>query len=199
MELPSKIFVAGHRGMVGSAVVRRLRFTDCHVVTRSHEDLDLCDPDATDRFLQAARPDAVVITAAKVGGIVANQSAPVEFLSDNIRMTTNVLRSSHRAGVSRLLMLGSTCIYPRECRQPMRETDLLSGPLEPTNEAYSLAKITAVKLCQFYRQQYDVIYHSVMPTNLYGPGDNYNLELGHVVAALLHADFMTRKNPMTKT
>ncbi|MEM1069087.1 MAG: NAD-dependent epimerase/dehydratase family protein [Planctomycetota bacterium] len=126
MELPSKVFVAGHRGMVGSAVVRRLRFTDCHVVTRSHEDLDLCDPDATDRFLQAARPDAVVMTAAKVGGIVANQSTPVEFLSDNIRMTTNVLRSSHRAGISRLLMLGSTCIYPRECRQPMRETDLLT-------------------------------------------------------------------------
>ena len=151
----------------------------------SHDQLDLCDQRATIEFLKSKRPAAVVMAAARAGGIAANQSAPVDFLVDNVRMTVNLLDAAHRAGVKRLLFLGSTCIYPRDCRQPIRESDLLRGPLEPTNEAYSLAKITGVKLCESYRRQFGLIYHSVMPTNLYGPHDNYDRESSHVVAGLL--------------
>ncbi|MDG2220625.1 MAG: GDP-L-fucose synthase [Rubripirellula sp.] len=183
--LPTPLFVAGHQGMVGSAIVRRLSAVPGEVVTMSHGQLDLCDQQATLEFLKWKRPAAIVMAAARAGGIAANQAAPVEFLVDNVRMTVNLLDAAHRAGVKRLLFLGSTCIYPRDCRQPARESDLLRGPLEPTNEAYSLAKITGVKLCEFYRRQFGRIYHSVMPTNLYGPHDNYEPESSHVVAGLL--------------
>jgi GDP-L-fucose synthase len=184
-SLPSPLFVAGHQGMVGSAVVRRLSAVPGEIVTISRGQLDLCDQQATLEFLKSKRPAAIVMAAARAGGIAANQAAPVDFLIDNVRMTVNLLEAAHRAGVKRLLFLGSTCIYPRDCRQPTRESDLLQGPLEPTNEPYSLAKITGVKLCEAYRRQFGRIYHSVMPTNLYGPHDNYDPESSHVVASLL--------------
>jgi GDP-L-fucose synthase len=181
----ARVFVAGHRGMVGSAFVRRLAAEPCSVLTAGRDELDLTRQDATERWLAAARPDVVVVAAAKVGGIKANNDLPVDFLADNLAIELNLIRASHDAGVKKLLFLGSTCIYPRLARQPMSEDELLTGPLEKTNEWYAVAKIAGIKLCQAYRTQYGDDYISAMPTNLYGPGDNYDPEHSHVVAALI--------------
>jgi GDP-L-fucose synthase len=180
-----KIFVAGHRGMVGAAVCRRLADEPCEVVTAGREQLDLRDWRRTSEFLDQHRPDTVIFAAARVGGIHANQTYPVEFLSDNALMAIQTINAAFQAGVRRFLFLGSTCIYPRDCPQPIQEPSLLTGPLETTNEAYALAKIAGLKLCQYYRRQHGAMYHSAMPTNLYGPGDNYHPQHSHVLPALL--------------
>lgn len=180
-----KIFVAGHRGMVGSAVCRRLADAPCQVLTATRKELDLGNVAATTEFMTTHQPDTVIFAAARVGGIVANNTYPVQFLSDNLLMAVAAINAAYQAGVKRFLFLGSTCIYPRDCQQPIREQALLTGPLEQTNEAYALAKITGLKLCEYYRRQYGVLFHSAMPTNLYGPGDNYHPEHSHVLPALI--------------
>jgi GDP-L-fucose synthase len=181
-----RIFVAGHRGMVGAAVCRRLAdIEDVTIVTASRSELDLTDRHDVDRFFADSAIDAVIFAAAKVGGIVANNSYPVQFMTDNINMAVNAISSAHEYEVSRFLFLGSTCVYPRDCAQPIREEALLTGPLEPTNEAYAIAKIAGVKLCQYLRRQYGANYSSAMPTNLYGPGDNYHPEHSHVLPGLI--------------
>lgn len=185
-ELKSKrIWVAGHRGMVGSAVVRRLHHEDCEVLTAGREVVDLCDQSAVQAWMAEARPDCIVVAAAKVGGIHANNSAPVDFLQDNLVIQNNILDAAHRNDVERLLFLGSSCIYPKFADQPIHEGNLLTGALEPTNEWYAIAKIAGIKLVQAYKKQYDRDWISAMPTNLYGPGDNYDLETSHVLPALL--------------
>ncbi len=181
----ARVFVAGHRGMVGSAFLRRLSAEPCSVLTADRRELDLTRQDATERWMAAARPDVVVVAAAKVGGIKANNDLPVEFLADNLAIELNLIRASHETGVKKLLFLGSTCIYPRLARQPMSEDELLTGPLEKTNEWYAIAKIAGIKLCQAFRAQHGDDFISAMPTNLYGPGDNYDPEQSHVVAALI--------------
>ncbi len=182
----SRIYVAGHRGMVGSAIVRRLRSRDYgNVVTCTHADLDLTDQAAVRAFLQRERPDYVVIAAAKVGGIQANDVYRAEFIYQNLAIEANLIDGAHSAGVERLLFLGSSCIYPRDCPQPIREEYLLTGPLEPTNEPYAIAKIAGIKLCESYNRQYGTRYLCAMPTNLYGVGDNYDLENSHVLPALI--------------
>ncbi|WP_257231115.1 GDP-L-fucose synthase [Streptomyces sp. UH6] len=181
----SRIFVAGHRGLVGSAVVRRLTADGHEVLTRPRADLDLRDAAATAAHLADVRPDAVVLAAAKVGGIMANSTRPVEFLEDNLRIQLSVISGSHAAGVGRLLFLGSSCIYPKFAPQPIREDALLTGPLEPTNEPYALAKIAGICQVQSYRRQFGASWISAMPTNLYGPGDNFDLETSHVLPALV--------------
>jgi GDP-L-fucose synthase len=186
MDTTSRIFVAGHRGMVGSALVRRLRERGYgNLILRSRQELDLTDQAAVYRFLADERPDYLFIAAAKVGGIQANNLFRAEFLQQNLVMQSNLIEGAHRAGVQRLMFLGSSCIYPRECPQPIREEYLLTGPLEPTNEPYAIAKIAGIKLCESYNRQYGRQYVSVMPTNLYGPHDNYDLANSHVVPALL--------------
>ncbi len=172
--------------MVGAAVCRRLsKEPGVALLTRPRDELDLCDDDAVARFVEKERPATVIFAAAKVGGIHANQSFPVEFLTDNLRQELSTIHASYRFGVRRFLFLGSTCIYPRLAKQPISEDQLLAGPLEPTNEAYAIAKIAGLKLCQYFRQQYGVLYHSAMPTNLYGPGDNYHLDHSHVLPGLI--------------
>ncbi len=186
MKLEGSIFVSGHRGMVGSAVVRCLeRYGHDAIITRSRDELDLCNPQAVDRFFAEARPSIVVLAAARVGGIVANNTYPVEFSLENLAIAQNVIRAAYESGVKRLLFLGSSCIYPREAPQPIREEYLLTGPLEETNEAHALAKIMGLKLCQYYRKEYGALFHSAMPTNLYGPGDYYHPENSHVIPGLL--------------
>ncbi|MFY1714028.1 GDP-L-fucose synthase [Tritonibacter mobilis] len=180
-----RIFVAGHRGMVGSAVVRRLTTEDCEVITAAREDLDLVDQAAVNAWMQEQRPDAVVMAAAKVGGIKANNDFPVDFLYKNLMIETNIAQAAHEADVERFLFLGSSCIYPKFAPQPIPEDSLLTGALEPTNEWYAIAKIAGIKLMQAYRQQYGRDWISAMPTNLYGPGDNYDLNSSHVLPALL--------------
>ncbi len=170
--------------MVGSAVVRRLQSTT-EIVTRSRSELDLCDQAAVEQFFADERPDVVIFCAAKVGGIHANNTYPADFIYQNLTMATNAIHSAYQNKVGRFLFLGSTCIYPREAPQPMPESCLLSSPLESTNEAYALAKIAGLKLCEYYRQQYGAMFHSAMPTNLYGPGDNYHPENSHVLPALI--------------
>jgi GDP-L-fucose synthase len=180
------IFIAGHRGMVGSAVVRRLRslgYTD--LVTATHAELDLTDQAAVRAFFAHNKIDRVVLAAAKVGGIHANNTYPAEFIYENLMIQANVVHEAHRAGVQQLLFLGSSCIYPRNAPQPMREEALLTGTLEPTNEPYAVAKIAGIKLCESYNRQHGRDYRSVMPTNLYGPGDNFHPENSHVIPALL--------------
>lgn len=180
------IFVAGHRGMVGSALVRRLEaggYGD--LLLRTRDELDLEDQAAVDRFFQRERPDVVFMAAAKVGGIMANATYPAEFIRANLAIGLNVLTAARRTGVRRLLNLGSSCIYPREAPQPMREEHLLTGPLEPTNEPYAVAKIAALKLCEAFNRQWDTSFFTVLPTNLYGPGDNFDPETSHVLPALL--------------
>ncbi|MGX5847174.1 GDP-L-fucose synthase [Mesorhizobium sp. PL10] len=185
-ELKGKrVFVAGHSGMVGSAVVRRLASEDCEVLTVSRDRLDLLDQAGVQRWMAEHRPDAVVMAAAKVGGILANDRFPVDFLQDNLIMQSNVIDSAFRCEVGKLLFLGSSCIYPKLAPQPIPEDALLTGPLEPTNEWYAVAKIAGLKLCQAYRRQYGVDYISAMPANLYGPGDNFDLQSSHVVPALM--------------
>jgi GDP-L-fucose synthase len=180
-----QIFVAGHRGMAGSAIVRRLASEPCKVVTADHSELDLTRQDQTERFFEATKPDAVFMAAGRVGGILANDSYPAAFLGDNLAMALNCIHASHRAGVRKLVFLGSTCIYPKFAKQPMSEDQLLTGELEPTNQWYAIAKIAGIKLCEAYRRQFGDDFLSVMPTNLYGPGDNYHPENSHVVAALI--------------
>jgi GDP-L-fucose synthase len=181
-----KLYIAGHQGMVGSALVRRFRAeSGVEVVTRSLGELDLTRQAAVEAFFAAEKPDAAIIAAARVGGIYANNTFPAEFIFDNLAIATNCVDAAFRAGMRRLLFLGSACIYPRLAPQPISENCLLTGPLEPTNEAYAIAKIAGLKLCQYYRRQYGVTFHSAMPTNLYGPGDNYHATGSHVLPALL--------------
>lgn len=185
-EIKQPVFVAGHRGMVGSAIVRQLRIEGIeNVVTRDRQQLDLCDQAATGKFFATVRPATVVFAAARVGGIHANNEYPAEFIYDNTIMAANAINSAWKNKTERFLFLGSTCIYPRMAPQPMPEDCLLTGPLETTNEAYALAKICGLKMCQHYRRQYNVLFHSAMPTNLYGPGDNYHPENSHVLPALI--------------
>ena len=180
-----RVFVAGHRGMVGSAIVRQLEQIDCEVLTASRAELDLIDQAATRQWIAQQRPDAIVVAAAKVGGILANDTYPADFLFDNLAIASNVIEAAHRADVNRLLFLGSSCIYPKLADQPIVEEALLTGPLEPTNEWYAVAKIAGIKLCQAYRRQHGRDYISAMPTNLYGPGDNFDLNSSHVLPALI--------------
>src|SRR4051794_27960100 len=181
----ARIFVAGHRGLVGSALVRRLEADGHEVITRGRDELDLRDAARTEAFLTGTRPHAVVLAAAKVGGIMANSTYPVQFIEDNLRIQLSVIAGAHAAGVARLLFLGSSCIYPKLAPQPIREDALLTGSLEPTNEPYALAKIAGIVQVQSYRRQYGAPYISAMPTNLYGPGDNFDLQTSHVLPALI--------------
>lgn len=180
-----RVWVAGHRGMVGSAIVRRLASENCDIVTAGREDLDLKVPDQVERFVSKTRPDAIFMAAAKVGGILANDSLPADFLYDNLMIAANVTKAAHAGGVAKMLFLGSSCIYPREAPQPIVESALLTGPLEPTNEWYAVAKIAGIKLAQAYRKQHGCDFISAMPTNLYGPGDNFDLASSHVLPALM--------------
>ena len=184
--MTKKTYVAGHRGMVGSAIVRALeRRGDANLVTRTHAELDLTSQQAVRSFFESERPDRVVLAAAKVGGIHANNTYPAEFIYENLMMEANVIHEAWRGGVRELLFLGSSCIYPRMAAQPMAEDALLTGTLEPTNEPYAIAKIAGIKLCESYNRQYGTDYRSVMPTNLYGPGDNYHPDNSHVIPALI--------------
>lgn len=180
-----RVWVAGHRGMVGSAIVRRLASEPVTVLTADRSVLDLRQPAAVERWLNAEAPDIVVLAAAKVGGIFANDVFPVDFLYENLAMEVAVIKAAYDAGVKKLLFLGSSCIYPKDAPQPIREEALLTGPLEPTNEWYAIAKIAGLKLCQAYRRQYGANFISVMPTNIYGPGDNYHPQHSHAPAALI--------------
>jgi GDP-L-fucose synthase len=180
-----RVFVAGHRGMVGSAIVRRLMREDCEVLTAGRDELDLIDQAAVRAWFARERPDVVILAAAKVGGILANDSFPADFLYDNLMIEANVIEAAFRANVEKLLFLGSSCIYPKFAEQPIREDALLTGPLEPTNEWYAIAKIAGLKLAQAYRRQHGSDFISAMPTNLYGPGDNFDLASSHVLPALL--------------
>ena len=181
-----KIFVAGHRGMVGSAICRQLqKKSDVEIITRTRDELDLRDQSAVHAFMKSEQPDEVILAAAKVGGIHANNTYPAEFIYQNLQIQNNVIHAAHLNDVQKLLFLGSSCIYPRAVEQPMREDALLTGALEPTNEPYAIAKIAGIKMCESYNRQYGRDYRSVMPTNLYGPGDNYHPENSHVVPALI--------------
>jgi GDP-L-fucose synthase len=180
-----RVWVAGHRGMVGSAIVRRLSRIDCEVLTAPRAEVDLTRQAETEAWIAAKRPDAIFLAAARVGGIHANNSRPAEFLYENLAIQTNVIHAAHKAGVGKLLFLGSSCIYPKFAKQPIAEAELLQGALEPTNEWYAIAKIAGLKMCAAYRKQYGSRFISAMPTNLYGAGDNYDLEQSHVVGALL--------------
>jgi len=180
-----RIWVAGHRGMVGSALLRRLENIDCEVLTATRQELDLLSQSDVNNWTAAKKPDAVIIAAAKVGGIFANSEYPADFLYQNMMIASNIIQASHLAGVSKLLFLGSSCIYPKFADQPIAEASLLTGALEPTNEAYAIAKIAGIKLCEAYRRQYGCNFISAMPTNLYGPGDNYHPENSHVIPALI--------------
>jgi GDP-L-fucose synthase len=186
MKKNSLIYVAGHRGLAGSALMRSLeRHGFGNLVCRTHAELDLKQPAAVDAFFAAERPEYVFLAAAKVGGIYANSTYPADFIRDNLQIQTNVIDSAYRNGVRRLLFLGSSCIYPRDCPQPIREEYLLTGPLEATNRPYALAKISGIEMCWCYNRQYGTRFLAAMPTNLYGPGDNYNLETSHVLPALI--------------
>ena len=181
-----RIYVAGHRGLVGSAIVRRLEQGGYeNIITRTRRELDLCVQAEVDALFEHERPDVVILAAARVGGILANDTYPADFISDNLAIQTNVIRAAHAAGVNKLIFLGSSCIYPRLAPQPLREEYLLTGPLEPTNEWYAIAKIAGIKMCQAYRKQFGHEYFSLMPTNLYGPNDNFDLETSHVLPALI--------------
>lgn len=180
-----RVFVAGHRGMVGAAVLRRLAREGCEIIVAGRDRLDLRDQAAVRAFIARERPDAVILAAAKVGGILANDAYPADFLYENLVIETNVIEGAFRAGVSKLLFLGSSCIYPKFAPQPIPESALLTGPLEPTNEWYAIAKIAGLKLCEAFRKQHGADFISAMPTNLYGPGDNFDLNSSHVIPALL--------------
>jgi GDP-L-fucose synthase len=181
-----KLYIAGHQGMVGAALLRRFAGEPgVELLLRTRREIDLADPSAVTALLVKEKPDAIVVAAAKVGGIHANRTFPADFIRDNLAIALATVDGAYRAGVPRLLFLGSSCIYPQQAPQPMPETCLLASPLEPTNEAYAIAKIAGLKLCQYYRQQYGVNYYSAMPTNLYGPGDNYHPENSHVLPALI--------------
>lgn len=186
MDRSEKIYVAGHRGLVGGALMRLLRTRNFkNVIGRSRSELDLRNPEAVSEFFATEQPNVVLLAAAKVAGIKANTEAPVEFLIENLQIQNNVIRAAHESGVRKLVFLGSSCIYPKFAPQPIPETALLTGPLEPTNEAYAIAKIAGVKLCQAFAREYNANFISVMPTNLYGPGDDFDLQTSHVLGALL--------------
>lgn len=186
MQPSDRVYVAGHRGLVGSALVRRLRAGGyTNIITRTHSELDLADQAAVNKFVASEQPDCILLAAAKVGGIWANDTRPADFIYQNLTIQGNVVHAAYRSGVKKLLFLGSSCIYPRDAPQPMREDYLLTGPLESTNEPYAIAKIAGIKMCWAFNRQYSTNYLSVMPTNLYGPGDNYNLETSHVLPALI--------------
>jgi len=181
-----RVYVSGHRGMVGSALVRALERSGCRdIVTATRSEVDLTDQTATRAFLDRTRPDVILVAAARVGGIHANNTYPAEFLYENLMIATNLVHAAHEVSTSRLLFLGSSCIYPKFAEQPISEEALLTGSLEPTNEAYAIAKIAGLKLCEFYRKQHGSLFHSAMPCNLYGPGDNYHPENSHVIPALI--------------
>ncbi len=186
MNRNDKIYVAGHRGLVGSAILRALaRGGFTNVLVRTHGELDLTDRQAVEAFFAEERPACCVLAAARVGGIVANDTYPADFIRDNLAIELNVIDAAHKSGVDKLLFLGSSCIYPRDCPQPIREEYLLTGPLEATNSAYAVAKIAGIEMCRAYRRQYGDHFFAVMPTNLYGPGDNYDLKTSHVLPALI--------------
>lgn len=184
----TKLFIAGHRGMVGSAIIRKL-LTAGHdpecIITRTHKELDLCNQQAVNSFFSKEKIDSIVLAAAKVGGIHANNTYPAEFIYSNTMIQANIIHGAYLAGIKQLLFLGSSCIYPKLAPQPIKEEYLLTGLLEPTNEPYALAKIAGIKMCEAYNRQYGTAYRSVMPTNLYGPGDNYHLENSHVIPAMI--------------
>ena len=182
----SKVYVAGHRGLVGSAIVRRLEILGItNIISRTHAEMDLCDQLAVRQFMQKEKPDFIVLAAAKVGGIYANNNYPAEFIYDNMMVECNVVHEAYCAGIKNLLFLGSSCIYPKFSQQPIRESEILTGVLEPSNEPYAVAKIAGIKLCESYNRQYDMDYRSIMPTNLYGSGDNYHAMNSHVVPAMI--------------
>ena len=184
MNTDASIFIAGHRGLVGSACVRVFRAAGYeNLIVRTRQEVDLLDARQVDAFYREARPEYVVVAAAKVGGIIANQTYPVEFLLENLEIQNNLIRGAFQSGVKKLLFLGSSCIYPKHAPQPIREDALLTGPLEPTNEAYALAKIAGIRLCQAYARQHGACFISAMPTNMYGPGDNFDLQTSHVLPA----------------
>ena len=186
MTPESRVYVAGHRGLAGSALLRCLETKGYRkLVTRSHAELELTDPRAVRAFFEAERPQVVFLAAAKVGGILANNTYPADFIAQNLAIQTNVMQEAHRAGVEELLFLGSACIYPRDCPQPIKEEYLLTGPLEPTNRPYALAKIAGLEMCWAFNRQYATRYLCAMPNNMYGPGDNYDLETSHVLAAFI--------------
>ena len=191
-----RVFVAGHRGLAGSAIVRRLAAENCEVLTADRRALDLTDQQATETWLERSRPDAIFLAAGLVGGIHANNTYPADFIANNLAIALNVIRSAHALGVKKLLALGSSCIYPKFAEQPMREDMLLTGPLEPTNEWYAVAKIAAIKLCDAFRKQHGDDFISVMPTNLYGPNDNYHPLNSHVPAALIRRFHEAKLNKM---
>ena len=194
-----KIFVAGHNGMVGSAICRQLQNKhDLEIITRDRTDLDLCDQPAVHAFMKTNKPDEVILAAAKVGGILANNTYPAEFIYQNLQIQNNVIHAAHVNDVQKLLFLGSSCIYPRAVEQPIKEDALLSGVLEPTNEPYAIAKIAGIKMCESYNRQYGRDYRSVMPTNLYGRGDNYHPENSHVVPALIRRFHEAKVNNANK-
>jgi GDP-L-fucose synthase len=186
MRKNARIYVAGHRGLVGSAIVRKLQSEGYnHLILKTHQELDLVKQADVARFFDTGRPEYVFLAAAKVGGILANNTYPAEFIYDNLMIQSNVIHASYKTDVKKLLFLGSSCIYPRECPQPMKEEYLLSGKLEPTNEPYAIAKIAGIRMCQSYNRQYGTKFVSVMPTNVYGPGDNFDLETSHALPALI--------------
>ena len=194
-----KVFVAGHRGMVGSAICRQLqKKSDVEIITRTRHELDLCDQQSVQDFMISEKPDEVILAAAKVGGIHANNTYPAEFIHQNLQIQNNVIHAAHINDVQKLLFLGSSCIYPRAVEQPMRENALLTGVLEPTNEPYAIAKIAGIKMCESYNRQYGRDYRSVMPTNLYGPGDNYHAENSHVVPALIRRFHEAKENKLNE-
>ena len=194
-DTSAKVYVAGHRGMVGSAIVRALEAAGFeNILTRSSTELDLRDQAAVSRFMSAEKPVYVFLAAARVGGILANDSYPADFIYDNLVIETNLIHTAYTSGVKKMLFLGSTCIYPKLAEQPLKEDYLLTGPLEPTNEWYAVAKIAGIKLCQAYRKQHGSDFISAMPTNLYGPGDNYDLEKSHVIPAMLRKMHEAKEN-----
>lgn len=199
MKKEEKIYVAGHAGMVGSAIVRALKRREYeNILCRRHGELDLTNQAQVEAFFEAEKPDVAVIAAAKVGGIYANNTYPAEFIEINLAIALNTIRAAYKSRVKRLLYLGSTCIYPRMAPQPIPESALLTSELEKTNEAYAIAKIAGLKLCEFYRRQYGVCYHSAMPTNLYGPGDNYHEKNSHVLPALIRRFYEAKKSGASK-
>ena len=199
MDRDSKIYIAGHRGLVGSALMRQLQLQGyTNVVTRTHAELDLSNQQAVTDFFKAEKPEYVFLAAAKVGGIHANNTYPAEFIHENLAIQTNVIHQSYMAGVKRLLFLGSSCIYPRDCPQPIKEEYLLTGALEPTNRPYALAKIAGIEMCWSYNRQYGTQYLAAMPTNLYGPEDNYHLENSHVIPALIRKFHEAKVNNQPK-
>lgn len=200
MNKTSKIYVAGHRGLVGSAIMRRLSGSGySNLITLTHGDLDLTRQSDVEAFFQKEKPDAVILAAAKVGGIGANSTFPADFIYQNLMIATNVIHGAYKAGVKKLINLGSSCIYPKLAPQPLKEESLLTGPLEVTNEAYAVAKIAAIRLCKHYNDQYGTNYISAMPTNMYGPGDNYDLNNSHVLPAMIRKFHEAKVNHTTVT